>query len=107
MSFWEYDEKGYIIAGTPERVRQRIRALAKDLRIGQLIACAHMGDLSEEQAAENTYLFGTQVIPGLRDLWAEYPDHWTPKVSQQRVAAAEAARRPARAQSPSQREPAE
>jgi alkanesulfonate monooxygenase SsuD/methylene tetrahydromethanopterin reductase-like flavin-dependent oxidoreductase (luciferase family) len=97
MSFWEYDEKGYIIAGTPERVRQRIEALAKDLRIGQLIACAHMGDLSEEQAAENTYLFGTRVIPGLRHVWADYPDHWTPKVSQQRVAAAEAARRPARA----------
>jgi hypothetical protein len=107
MSFWEYDEKGYIIAGSPERVRQRIEALAKDLRIGQLIACAHMGDLCEEQAAENTHLFGTQVIPGLRSLWAEYPDHWTPKVSQQRIAAAETARRPVRAPLQAQREPAQ
>lgn len=87
MSFWEYDEKGYIIAGTPERVRQRVRELATDLRIGQLIGCLHMGDLAEETAAENTYLFGTEVIPHLRDLWADQPDHWTPKVSQQRVAA--------------------
>jgi alkanesulfonate monooxygenase SsuD/methylene tetrahydromethanopterin reductase-like flavin-dependent oxidoreductase (luciferase family) len=87
MSFWEYDEKGYIIAGTPERVRQRIEALAKDLRIGQLIGCLHMGDLAEEVASENTHLFGTQVIPHLRGLWAEEPDHWTPQVSQQRVAA--------------------
>lgn len=85
MSFWEYDEKGYIIAGTPERVRQRIRELATDLRIGQLIPTLHMGNLSEELAAKNTQLFGTEVIPYLRDLWADLPDHWTPEVSQQRV----------------------
>src|SRR5262249_15368472 len=102
MSFWEYDEKGYIIAGSPERVRQRIRELATDLRIGQLIACLHMGDLAEETAAENTYLFGTRVIPHLRDLWADQPDHWTPKVSQQRVAAAEAARGGVRQPEPAQ-----
>jgi len=46
-----------------------------------------MGDLVEEVAGENTYLFGNEVIPHLRDLWADQPDYWTPKVSQQRVAA--------------------
>ena len=79
MSFWEYDEKGFIIAGSPERVSQRLRELAKDLRIGQLIACCHVGDLAEEVAAENTRLMGERVIPTLRDLWSEYPDHWTPE----------------------------
>ncbi len=87
MSFWEYDEKGYIIAGTPERVRERIRELATSLRVGQLIPTLHMGNLAEEVAAKNTELFGTQVIPYLRDLWADQPDHWTPQVSQNRVAA--------------------
>lgn len=87
MSFWEYDEKGYIIAGTPDRVAQRIRELATELRVGQLIASLHMGNLSEEAAAENTSLFGSKVIPQLRDLWADEPDHWTPQVSQARVAA--------------------
>ena len=87
FSFWEYDEKGYIIAGTPERVRQRIRELVTTLRIGQFIAVPHMGNLAEEIAAKNTRLFGTEVIPYLRDLWADEPDHWTPEVSQQRVAA--------------------
>jgi alkanesulfonate monooxygenase SsuD/methylene tetrahydromethanopterin reductase-like flavin-dependent oxidoreductase (luciferase family) len=87
MSFWEYDEKGYIIAGTPERVAQRLRALATDLRIGQLIACLHMGNLPEDVAAMNTELVGTRVIPQLRDLWADQPDHWTPPISQNRIAA--------------------
>ena len=87
MSFWEYDEKGYIIAGTPKRVRQRLRELITELRIGQLIPTPHMGDLAEEVAAENTRLFGYEVAPYLRDLWADQPDHWTPEVSQTRVAA--------------------
>ncbi len=85
MSFWEYDEKGYIIAGTPQRVRQRLRELITDLRIGQLIATLHVGDLAEEVAAENTRMFGLQVAPYLRDLWADQPDHWTPEVSQKLV----------------------
>ena len=29
LSFWEYDELGYIIAGTPERVAQRVRELCE------------------------------------------------------------------------------
>jgi alkanesulfonate monooxygenase SsuD/methylene tetrahydromethanopterin reductase-like flavin-dependent oxidoreductase (luciferase family) len=87
MSFWEYDEKGYIIAGPPERVRQRLRDLITDLRIGQLIATPHMGNLPEEVAAENTRLFGYHVAPHLRDLWADQPDHWTPEASQKLVAA--------------------
>ncbi len=86
LSFWEYDELGYIIAGSPERVEQRVRELATDLRLGQLITCMHLGDLPEETAAMNTELFGTKVIPKLRDLWSEYEDRWTPKISQAKVA---------------------
>jgi alkanesulfonate monooxygenase SsuD/methylene tetrahydromethanopterin reductase-like flavin-dependent oxidoreductase (luciferase family) len=91
LSFWEYDALGYIIAGTPERVEQRLRELVTDLRIGQLITCMHVGDLSEEVALKNNQLFGEKVAPKLRDIWNEHEDRWTPKVSQQRVAAANAA----------------
>jgi alkanesulfonate monooxygenase SsuD/methylene tetrahydromethanopterin reductase-like flavin-dependent oxidoreductase (luciferase family) len=87
MSFWEYDEKGYIIAGTPQRVRQRLRELIEDLRVGQLIATPHMGNLPEEVGAENTRLFGLEVAPHLRDLWADQPDRWTPEISQALVLA--------------------
>ncbi len=107
MSFWEYDEKGYIIAGTPKRVQQRLRELITDLRIGQLIATPHMGNLPEEVGAENTRLFGIEVAPYLRDLWADQPDYWTPETSQKLVAAnAPAAVRGARAASPRDAHPA-
>jgi alkanesulfonate monooxygenase SsuD/methylene tetrahydromethanopterin reductase-like flavin-dependent oxidoreductase (luciferase family) len=94
MEFWEYDELGFVVGGTPERVEQRIRELAANLRIGQLITCMHIGDLSEEMAAKNNHLFGTQVMPRLRDIWEGEDDRWTPRVSQERVAAL-AARQPA------------
>lgn len=87
LSFWEYDELGYIIAGTPERVEQRVRDLVVELRIGQLITCMHVGNLPETVAMKNTELFGQEVIPKLRDIWADEPDYWTPSVSQERVAA--------------------
>jgi alkanesulfonate monooxygenase SsuD/methylene tetrahydromethanopterin reductase-like flavin-dependent oxidoreductase (luciferase family) len=86
LDFWEYDELGYIIAGTPERVEQRVRALVTDFRIGQLITCMHMGNLPEEVAAHNNDLFATRVIPKLRTVWSEYEDRWTPRVSQERIA---------------------
>jgi alkanesulfonate monooxygenase SsuD/methylene tetrahydromethanopterin reductase-like flavin-dependent oxidoreductase (luciferase family) len=92
LSFGEYDEKGFIIAGSPATVRQRMRELVTELRVGQIIATPHVGNLSEETARKNTYLFATAVIPHLRDIWAEWPDHWTPRVSQARVAAREASR---------------
>ncbi|MGI5143100.1 MULTISPECIES: LLM class flavin-dependent oxidoreductase [unclassified Streptomyces] len=87
LSFWEADELGFIVAGTPERVRQRIETLATELHVGQLITCMHMGNLPEETAAKNNELFGRQVAPHLRDLFSDHEDHWTPEVSRQRVAA--------------------
>ena len=42
---------------------------------------------AEDVAAENTRLFGHEVAPYLRDLWADQPDHWTPEISQKLVAA--------------------
>src|SRR5690606_5220664 len=77
MSFGEYNEKGFIIAGSPKTVRERLREVAKELRVGQLIATCHVGNLPEETAMKNTTLFGQDVIPHLRDIWQEYEDHWT------------------------------
>jgi hypothetical protein len=64
-----------------------VRELVTELRLGQLITCMHLGNLPEEVAAQNNELFGTKVIPKLRDIWADEEDRWTPKVSQERVAA--------------------
>jgi len=46
-----------------------------------------MGNLPEDVGAENTRLFGLEVAPHLRDLWADQPDNWTPEISQKLVRA--------------------
>ena len=75
----DYVEGGYVIAGSPATVTERLREVVKTLRVGQLIATPHMGNLSEEQAKKNTYLMATEVMPHLRDSWSEWPDLWTPQ----------------------------
>ena len=47
---------------------------------GLLLVAARVSAIRRPQLA-------IRVIPYLRDLWADLPDHWTPQVSQQRVAA--------------------
>ncbi|MGM0583193.1 MAG: LLM class flavin-dependent oxidoreductase [Pseudomonadota bacterium] len=79
LDFWEYDKHGFIIAGTPERVRQRLEEMVKELRVGQLIGCLHMGNLPEDVASMNTHLLATEVQPHLSKLWSEYEDRWTPR----------------------------
>ena len=51
----------------------------RGIRIGQLIATLHMGNLSEEQAKKNTFQFATEVMPHLKGIWSEYEDRWTPQ----------------------------
>jgi hypothetical protein len=75
----EYNERGFIIAGSPATVRDRLKEVVTELRVGQLIASLHMGNLSEEQAKKNTYLFATEVMPHLKGIWSEYEDKWTPQ----------------------------
>lgn len=86
MTFRDYVERGYVIAGSPATVRDRLRNLVKELRIGQLICMMQIGNLSEEQTKKNTHLFATEVMPHLRDIWSEHEDHWTPKRVQPPVA---------------------
>lgn len=95
MSWNDYVEKGFIIAGSPATVRERLREVVTELRVGQLIPTLHMGNLSEEQAKKNTYLFATEVMPYLKSLWSEYEDHWTPQGREEIAAKASRQREPA------------
>ena len=68
---------GTIIAGSPERVIEQIRELAKSLRIGHLMMLLQFGNLSQELTNKNTRLFAEKVMPELRDLWDdEWEDKW-------------------------------
>jgi len=48
----------------------KLDEVREGVRVGQIIATPHIGNLSEETARKNTYLFAKEVIPYLRDIWA-------------------------------------
>jgi alkanesulfonate monooxygenase SsuD/methylene tetrahydromethanopterin reductase-like flavin-dependent oxidoreductase (luciferase family) len=73
----DYIEQGNIIAGSPEKVTEQLRDLAKSLRIGHLMMLLQFGNMSKELTMKNTRLFAEKVMPNLRDLWDdEWEDQW-------------------------------
>jgi len=79
LKWKDFVDKGYIIAGSPKTVRERLREVVKDMRIGQLMTLLQFGNLSREQTMRNTELYAKEVMPYLKDLWKEWDDRWAPK----------------------------
>ena len=60
LSWQELIERGYIVAGSPETVRQRMEELIKRLRVGNIICLIQMGDMPTEKTCHSTEMFATQ-----------------------------------------------
>lgn len=67
-------EGGFVIAGSPETVRERMVEMIRGLRVGNVFCLLHMGDMPDEKTRHSTKLFAERVMPQLRDLWPEYAD---------------------------------
>ena len=70
---------GYIIAGSPATVRERLSQVVQELRVGHLMLACHFGNLSKRQTLKNLTLYAREVMPHLSGLWSEWTDHWYPK----------------------------
>jgi len=98
LSWGELIERGYIVAGSPETVRQRMEELIKTLRVGNIICGIHVGDMPPEKTRYSTELFAKKVMPQLKGIWKDYDSderfwiHPLPKRVVPRPVAAEAAR---------------
>ena len=79
----DFINAGNVIAGSPATVREELRHAIKELRVGNLMLLLQFGDMPKERALKNTHLFGTEVLPYLRDLWDEYDNRWWPQPLQQ------------------------
>jgi alkanesulfonate monooxygenase SsuD/methylene tetrahydromethanopterin reductase-like flavin-dependent oxidoreductase (luciferase family) len=78
LKWKNFVEDGYIIAGSPATVRQRLEEAIKMLRVGHLMVQFHCGSTPNELARKNTELFAREVMPHLRGMWSEYQDRWSP-----------------------------
>ena len=77
---WEdYVEQGYVIAGSPKTVIENLRKAVEGLRVGHLMTLLQIGSMPRDLTMKNTELFATQVKPYLEDMWDEYEDRWWPQ----------------------------
>jgi alkanesulfonate monooxygenase SsuD/methylene tetrahydromethanopterin reductase-like flavin-dependent oxidoreductase (luciferase family) len=81
----DFIEQGYVIAGSPATVRERLREAIKMLNVGHLMVLCQFGNLDQEHTRKNTALFAQEVMPSLRDLWSEWRDYWWPKPMAERA----------------------
>ncbi len=90
LKWKDFVEQGYIIAGSPQTVRERLSKVVKEMNVGHVMTLLHFGNLSREQTMKNTELYAKEVMPYTKNLWNEWEDHWSPKPleAQQRMKAA-------------------
>ncbi|HZT51266.1 MAG TPA: LLM class flavin-dependent oxidoreductase, partial [Stellaceae bacterium] len=88
LRYGDFVEKGYVIAGSPRTVRDRLREeVVKGLRVGNLMVLLQIGSMPHELAIENIDLFARTVLPELRDEWNEegWINYWWPERLRDRV----------------------
>jgi alkanesulfonate monooxygenase SsuD/methylene tetrahydromethanopterin reductase-like flavin-dependent oxidoreductase (luciferase family) len=74
-------ERGYIIAGHPDTVTERLDELTTQLNVGQLMLLLHFGNLPRETTMNNIGRFASEVAPKLRSKFSGYADRWTPRAT--------------------------
>jgi alkanesulfonate monooxygenase SsuD/methylene tetrahydromethanopterin reductase-like flavin-dependent oxidoreductase (luciferase family) len=69
---------GYVIAGSPDTVRERMEDMIKGLRIGTVFGLFHVGNMPDWKTRHSTQLFAEKVMPQLQNMWPEHEgdDRW-------------------------------
>jgi len=68
LSYEELLEHGYIVAGSPDSVTNRLGELQADLGFGQIIGLYALGDMPHGRVVASMELFASDVMPALRPL---------------------------------------
>jgi alkanesulfonate monooxygenase SsuD/methylene tetrahydromethanopterin reductase-like flavin-dependent oxidoreductase (luciferase family) len=74
----EMIERGYVIIGGPDTVREKLEDVARTLRVGHLMVLLQFGNMGADVARNNIDLFGRKVKPLLTSVFDEYEDAWWP-----------------------------
>ena len=78
LSWKDLIERGYLVAGSPETVVDRINDMADKLNVGHLMMLLHFGNMSKDVTC-TTRAFCREVIPRLRARFNEWEDNWFPR----------------------------
>ncbi|MFN0089475.1 MAG: LLM class flavin-dependent oxidoreductase [Acidimicrobiales bacterium] len=81
LTWQQIVDRGYVIAGSPQTVIDRLHEVADTMNVGHLMLLLQFGNLSRETTYENTERFATEVMPKLRDRFDQWDDNWWPTQS--------------------------
>jgi alkanesulfonate monooxygenase SsuD/methylene tetrahydromethanopterin reductase-like flavin-dependent oxidoreductase (luciferase family) len=81
-------DNGFIIAGSPATVADRLIEAAKSLRFGNLHALLQIGSMPHALTEKNITLFAEEVIPRIRGVWEDegWKHEWWPSGAADRTA---------------------
>lgn len=72
MSWDQLVNDGYVIAGSPDTVVEKMKELITGLRVGNIFCLIHVGDMPKDKCMRSTKLFAEEVMPRLKNMWPEY-----------------------------------
>jgi alkanesulfonate monooxygenase SsuD/methylene tetrahydromethanopterin reductase-like flavin-dependent oxidoreductase (luciferase family) len=81
LRYRDFVEKGYVIAGSPATVRDRLMEdVVKGLNVGNLMLLVQIGSMPHELTLKNIDLLASEVLPAFRDVWDDegWENHWWP-----------------------------
>jgi alkanesulfonate monooxygenase SsuD/methylene tetrahydromethanopterin reductase-like flavin-dependent oxidoreductase (luciferase family) len=80
VTFKELLDEGCVIVGSPATVRERLEAECREMRVGNLLAMLHMGEMPHELAEKSVRLFAEEVLPHVQGMWERdgYDHRWWP-----------------------------
>lgn len=73
----EFNDEGYIVAGSPETVAEKLEHVIKDMHFGHMKVLCQIGSMPKELTMMNTLLMAEKVIPKLKNIWDDkWEDNW-------------------------------
>ncbi len=72
LSWKDLVEKGYVIAGGPDTVRERMEDMIKSLRVGHIFGLFQVGNMPDEKVRYSSRLFAEKVMPQLQNMWPDW-----------------------------------
>jgi alkanesulfonate monooxygenase SsuD/methylene tetrahydromethanopterin reductase-like flavin-dependent oxidoreductase (luciferase family) len=76
----DFVKEKFVMAGSPETVREQLRDAMQELRVGNLMVLLQIGSTPPELTKKNIDLFTSDVMPYLADMWDdEWDNQWWPQ----------------------------
>ena len=79
LTWKDFVDRGYVVAGSPDTVVEKLTELGDKLNVGHLMVLLHFGNMPRETTIYNTTRFAEEIMPRLRARFGEWEDKWWPK----------------------------